>query len=181
MKPISKAQQLRDKQLAQTLTNKLSRVLVDFKDKYLSDYRDFCFEQQIVVKTQYETRLKSPDLEDIAKKRRFASVEDLKKSLQFNISKIEKRLARTALFDLEKYSEADKSFQAKFDNLIKKLVAEQISTRFLKVEKIGGGTYDKFSILISNSEVEIEARFIYACGEIKAPHYRFIITKRNKK
>tara|TARA_R110000796_G_scaffold59008_8_gene135973 strand:- start:34 stop:570 length:537 start_codon:yes stop_codon:yes gene_type:complete len=178
---MSKAQELRNKQLRNTLTANVSRLLIDFKNQYLTDYRNFHFGQEVKVKAQAERLLADPEaLQQYAGDRKYRQVEMCKRDLLQRILRINTLLDRTALFDLEKYNEANTSFQTKFDNLINKLVHEEMDTRMLRVEKVGGGTFNKFSILISNDDVEVEARFIYAQGLTNAPHYRFIITKRTK-
>lgn len=177
---MTQAQIKRDRQLTETLTNQLNRTLRDFKDKYLTDYYNYQVKQLEATKNHYAKLIQSDDIEAIAKKNYFGSAERYIKELNWKIDTINTTLSRQSLLMLEHFVEADKSYQVKLDNLISKIVEEQFNTRFMKIERIGSGTYDKFSILISNDVMEIEARFIYACGEIKAPHYRFIITKRMK-
>ena len=76
-------------------------------------------------------------------------------------------------------NEANESYKTKFTNLVSKIIDSDFKVTFMKVEKIGTNAKpNEFSFLISNKEKEIHARVIYACGMIKAPHYRFIITER---
>ena len=94
------------------------------------------------------------------------------------VSRIEKKLSNRNILILEFISEADKNFESKLNSLISKLTEYQFSTQHLNIKKISN-TNSEFSFLISNQEIEVEARVIFACGNINVPHYRFITTKRN--
>ena len=156
MKPITKAQELRNKQAKESLTHNLNKELGSFKEMYLESYLNY--------------RMKEID-ENIIKY--------TEKGYMFSHLVIQKERKFTSY--LEFLNEANKSYLVKFTRLVETLVEYGIMAYPLKIERINGGTDFDFGFLISHSNIVVHARVIFACGMINAPHYRFIITKRENK
>lgn len=166
---ISKAQLKREKEINARLYSLVSSTIVDFKNSFLESFVDFRIkeiENNIVrlqnkkinwAPTRYETTI--PDFDTY-------------------ISRVEKKLSNKNILVLEFITEADKNFESKLNSLVSKLVEYKFTTRYLSVKKISNAG-SEFSFLVSNQEIEVEARVIFACGDINVPHYRFITTKRN--
>jgi hypothetical protein len=95
-------------------------------------------------------------------------------------STIAKRLDRSAINRREWFNEAFDSYQVKFDTMIDKLVDAGFTSRHLRVELVASSA-SQLEFLISNQTTECHARAIWVEGDIKAPHYRFITTTRQKK
>ena len=96
-----------------------------------------------------------------------------------SIEKLKNRLELNNLLMHEFITAANENYQIKFDRLLSKLMQYEMDTRFLKIENIRFSG-SELEFLISNNDMEIHARAIFVHGAIKAPHYRFITTKRNK-
>jgi hypothetical protein len=166
---ISKAQLKKEKEINTRLYSLVSSTIVDFKDSFLESFVDFRIkeiENNITrlqdkkinwTPTRYETTI--PDFDTY-------------------ISRVEKKLSNKNILVLEFITEADKNFESKLNSLVSKLVEYKFTTRYLSVKKISNAG-SEFSFLVSNQEIEVEARVIFACGDINVPHYRFITTKRN--
>lgn len=144
------------------LSNSLNRRLIDFKNLYLQSSVDHNL-RNINSRLNQLKKVIAPTPNDL-----------------FAIEQLEKRIDRSALESLPILVEADKSFNLKLSNLVSKCIEFGIESRFMKIEKIGSGSMNDFSILISDSKIEIHARFIFVYGDIQSPHFRFITTKRNK-
>jgi len=177
---MTQAQEKRNKRLTEIFQAKLKRQLNDFHNQYLNDHCQFRINEIKRDLNHYEKLANDSKFlrEFNLQRSRWAQLTQQDALSYYKTRK--RRLDNMALLQLEFLNEAETSYQKKLANLISKLVSYQFDTRFLKVEYISDGTYDKFSILVTNNDMEVEARFIYACGEIKIPHYRFIITKRTK-
>jgi hypothetical protein len=166
---ISKAQLKKEKEINTRLYSLVSSTIVDFKDSFLESFINFRIkeiESSILklqdnkinwIPTRYEKSM--PDFDTY-------------------ISRIEKKLSNKNILVLEFITEADKNFESKLNSLVSKLVEYKFTTRYLSVKKISNAG-SEFSFLVSNQEIEVEARVIFACGDINVPHYRFITTKRN--
>lgn len=174
---VTKEQIKRDETLKKYLTIKLNNLLLDFKNDYLNDYYQFNVNSLEAIKMDALTKIDEAEKNTSLPSYR---IDTLIQSLNYKITKINKILTRKALMQLDTFNEANESFNKKLNNLIDKLVSENISQRHMKLEKVSHGNANDFSIFISDDKMEIESRFIYANGEIKAPHYRFITTKRTK-
>ena len=183
---ISKAQQKRDKDLRIALTRKLNFRLKDFKDRYIGDYTEY---QESVIKRNIEHYLslandpkKLAEYNDEKREqhrgRRFS---DFNSEYMLKQARLQEgKLVHSNLNKLTWMNEANDGYTKKLDSMIQKLVEFRLDLWKMNVELIEGEVSDKFSFLISDDTKEVHARVIYACGTIKAPHYRFIITKRNK-
>jgi len=166
---ISKAQLKRDKEINKKLYTLVSRTIVDFKDSFLESFINFRIKEieNSILKLQDKKRNWIP-----------SRYETTMPDFDNYVSRIEKKLSNRNILILEFISEADKNFESKLNSLISKLTEYQFSTQHLNIKKISN-TNSEFSFLISNQEIEVEARVIFACGNINVPHYRFITTKRN--
>jgi hypothetical protein len=155
-KPLSKAQELKNKQAKDQLTFSLNKELASFKELYLESFVNY--------------RMKEID-------------ENIKKYSEkgYMFSHLVLQRERKFTSYLEFLNEANKSYLIKFERLIESLVNYGIMAYPLSIERINGGTDFDFGFLISHNNVVVHARFIFACGMINAPHYRFIITKRENK
>lgn len=162
MTKLSKAAQKRLDQQKQSITNVLNARLIDFKNRYLQDYADYSV-VRVVDQINY---LKTSDM----------NRGETQTNRDNRIARVEEELKRDALIRFEAMTEANRSYNQRISGLVDKLISFGFSTRFMRIEKIRSD----FSFLISNDEMEIHARVIYACGEVNAPHYRFVTTKRNK-
>lgn len=165
---LSKAAQKRLDDTKIYFTNVLNNRLIDFKNKYLQDYSDW---------TIFNLEMRLAQIKDSTPAAtKYISLSTAIQSKESGIKMLEGKLSRKALIQLEAMTEANKSFNVRLENLVSKMIEFGMSTNFLKIEKIS----NDFSFLISNNEMEIHARVIYACGAINCPHYRFITTKRMK-
>jgi hypothetical protein len=155
-KPLSKAQELRNKQAKSQLEYSLSKELKSFKEMYLESFVNY--------------KMKEID-------------EAIKRSLEAGqtANYLQAKKEKKFTCYLEFLNEANEGYLTKFNRLIETLVGYGIMAYPLKIERINGGTHFDFGFLISHSINVVHARFIFACGEINAPHYRFIITKRENK
>jgi len=193
MKKVSKAELKRRKQRRERISHLIRTNLIDFKDLYLKDYAEY--KKRVIEneKAKWEKLLDSKTLEEYNKEREERHNENNRwrkfprsfnpttlKTVEWEISKLEKELANPTLNTLKWLTEAHEGYEKKIEKVIDKVDKYEMSTRFMKIERISDSGSD-FSFLISNDEIEVHARVIYACGEINAPHYRFIVTKRNKK
>lgn len=170
----SKAQLKREKQLRERLTSMISRTLRDFKDKYLGDYTAWN-----IAKMESELNwMKEEDGKPYPADHKYYAGQ--LKNHKVGIQRLEGQLSRMNTLQLKFLSEANEGYDRKFERMIEKLVGYNFSTRFLKVEMVSNIGHE-LAFLISNDEMECHARVIYAQGAIKAPHYRFITTVRNKK
>lgn len=171
---MTKAELKRQKQTRETLTNILNRRLIDFKNDYLGDYVAWGVRQ---VELQLEDLKERHGKQIPAWK---GSSKMITTDYSVSIKRTEEKLERSHLLTLELMEIANKGYQMKFERLIEKLVGFGFTPYKIKVETVADAGY-KLTFLISNDEMEVHARVIYVCGSIKAPHYRFITTKRNKK
>jgi len=99
------------------------------------------------------------------------------------IKRLETELSRKNMLTYEFINTAKNGYTAKFNKLLDKLVGfgfeadnykNQVRVDF--ISNIG----HEFEFMVYNNDMEVHARVILAQGEINAPHYRFITTKRNK-
>lgn len=185
-KTISKAQLKRDKDLYNRIDSLIRGNLMDFKDMYLSDYVQYMETNLKKEVSKYQELIESPDKlkeRNILKKAATRRNEWLSPDTIEDIKHYLKSAERNMLFPsirLRAYlNDAHENFEKKIFKVIEKVCNYSPDTRFLKIERIGDAGH-AFSFLISNNDINIHARVIYAQGSVNAPHYRFIITKRNK-
>jgi len=155
-KKITKAQELRNKQAKAQLEFSLNKELLSFKELYLESFVNY--------------RMKEID----------SSIVRYQQG-GYGYSHLVNKKARKFSCYLEFLNEANEGYNIKFERLIENLVEYGIKAYPLQIERINGGTEFDFGFLISHNNIVVHARFIFACGMINAPHYRFIITKRENK
>jgi hypothetical protein len=155
-KPISKAEEKRNKQAKEQLTYSLNKELLNFKEMYLESFVNY--------------RMKEID----------SSIVRYQQG-GYGYSHLVNKKSRKFTCYLEFLNEGNEGYNIKFERLIENLVEYGIKAYPLQIEKINGGTDFDFGFLISHNNIVVHARFIFACGMINAPHYRFIITKRENK
>jgi hypothetical protein len=170
---VSNAELKRIKDAKDCLTSLLNRNLKDFKNLYLKEYIQFMMKMEEML---IQKSIKKVQDAEISIKTGWNSQEHKDKHIKL----IESRRRPEMLQTLEFINDADKSFNQKIETMVCKMIEAKITRTFLKLEKISGGTPSEFEFLISDDKIQLHARTIFACGEIKAPHFRFITTIRNK-
>jgi uncharacterized membrane protein len=154
------------------VTRLLHRKLQGFREQYLNKYVAWERERLIAKKnTLIETDGKPYDT-----KRPLRGV----RNNQDAIGRIETKLTRQSILALEVMKEADSNFNTKIDKVAEKVVKGGLSYLGLRLEMINDIGMD-LEFLIHDDNSEVHARVIFANGEIKAPHFRFITTKRKRK
>lgn len=183
---ISKAQQLRDKQLRQAVSSKITNNLMDFQDMYLADYAAFqtMLLQRAIDKQTFLLNPKALAIHNengrkdaMHMGRRF--YETTMDNVNGRLAMAERQILYPAIRTMRYFNEAKENYDTKINKVIDSVCKHMNDIRFLKIERVSDAGHE-FSFLISNNDVEVHARVIYACGEINAPHYRFIVTKRDK-
>lgn len=149
----------------------MNRKMKSFEDKYLGAYMNWGVSD---IQNRLAHRIKTNG-QVINPEKPLMGVY----SNELIIAKLETKLSRSNILALEFLAEAKKGYDYKMTKLIEKLVGFGINYLGLRMEKVGNSGSD-FSFLISDDNMEIHARVIFANGEINAPHYRFITTKRDK-
>lgn len=184
---MTKAQEKRIKQLKESLTRKLSVKLRDFKDTYLGDYVDFkisTIKKEIIsCKELINDPKKLQEYNEITQKlsRGKWYMPITAERFEIKLKNLEYSLKHSNINSLQWMNEANKGYETKFERLVEKIAVSEMDIYRLKIDYVGGGTTTDFGFLIYDDKKEVHARVIYACGEIKAPHYRFITTMRNLK
>jgi len=171
---VNKAAEKRAKQAREALTYRLSAMLIDFKERFLGSY------------VAYEMSLFDRDIKH-QKERKFNSEKDGKHGkteASFNaevasvIAAIEVRKARVNTNTLKFIVDANDNYNDKFSKMVSALVEHGVQAHPLHIERISNSTVNDFGFLIKHNDITVHARVIFACGPINAPHYRFIITRR---
>jgi hypothetical protein len=170
---VSNAELKRIKDAKDRFTSHLNRNLKDFKNLYLKECIQFMMKME---EMSIQRSIKKIQDAEISYKSGWNSQEDKDKHIKL----IESRRRPEMLQTLEFINDADKSFNQKIESMVCKMIEAKIHPIHFKMEKISGGTPYQFEFLISDDNIELHARTIFACGEIKAPHFRFITTIRNK-
>jgi hypothetical protein len=176
---ISKAQLKREKDAINSLNNVLNRKLVNFKEMYLKSYVDFMF-SKFDESISYWKEMKYSEFNKFGLKNRETEIQ-FNERMNVNIAEIEKEKAKYYTNILKFINEANDGYVAKFNKMVFECVKYGIQSHPLNIETIGNATTSDFAFLIKSNDVVVHARIIFACGEINAPHYRFIITKRTEK
>lgn len=185
----SKAQVKREKQLRESLVNRIGNLLIDFQDRYLGASVEWEVKKLRNKVRGYEEMIKNEParIEEANRMIREEGVNryraqnyDLTRAYEHNIKKINTTLSREWLLNLESINEAKKGYDFKFNRMIDKLMYHDFTNSDVKVEFVRSSGYE-LEFLVSNKEIECHARAIFVCGEIKAPHYRFITTIRTIK
>ena len=166
MNTLTKAQESRIKASKERFTWVLNANLKDFKALYLKSSIDFNLAMEQKQHDALINRIKETSANEVDANTRIAIVN--------------RRRDPEMLQVLEYINEANKSFNAKIDSMVEKMIQANIGLAHLRFHHVSGGTPSEFSFLISDEKIELHARTIFACGMIKAPHFRFITTIRNK-
>ena len=116
--------------------------------KLRDDYSD------LVAGGYYEKDAKAPSFYDIKKGR--ADIGDAEKAVRATSRR-----------------NAEKKFEQVRDKMMKTTLEKGLDTKNARVRSVGGDGF-----LITDGKVTLHARYVLAWGEIKAPHFRFIITDR---
>ena len=170
---MTKAQIKRLEQARKALVNQLNIQMVDFKERFLSSYVKWKFaELESQLKQEIKAQSEWTDAETIKW--------NWKPNFPENIARLEKKISQTYSRTLEFITEASENYNLKFDRLVEAMIKAGIENDKFTVQKIKDATEFDFSFLVSFGQLQVFARIIFACGEINAPHYRFIITKNNK-
>tara|TARA_R110000868_G_scaffold406966_1_gene687808 strand:- start:8 stop:514 length:507 start_codon:yes stop_codon:yes gene_type:complete len=163
---ISKAEAQRRKDAFNTLHSRINMKMTDFREMYYQAHVNY-------EMNQLKNRLKAcqESTEEIFRGTKRTSL----------IAMIEDQIERKQTLSFRVLNEANESFEAKLNKVVQKCVDFGINNYMnMKVERLASESSSEFSFLISNYEIEVHARVIYANGEINVPHFRFITTKRNK-
>ena len=167
---MTKAQIKRLEQARKALVNQLNIQLVDFKERFLSSYVQWKFaELESELKKEIKRQAEWTD----AQTRKW----NWKPNFPANIARLEKNISQTYSRTLEFITEASENYNLKFERLVAAMIQAGIVNDSFRVEKIKNATEFDFSFLVTAGQLQVFARIIFACGEINAPHYRFIITK----
>lgn len=160
---MSKAKERELRVITERVSFLINKRLEEFEDRYLGAYVKWSIGEIEYTLKRYVNM----------KKEQSSTAYDL------IIERREVQLSKPHILACEYYAEAKKGYDIKIAKLVAKLIQHGITTPHLKVEKVNNAG-SELSFLISNAEMEIHARMIWAEGDINAPHYRFITTKRNK-
>ena len=188
---MSKASEKRAKDLRNSLTERLNAKLRNFKNTYLGDFAYYRKKEiltkrddaQFLIDNPLELAQKNQEIREHNENRRGRYLSEISiegyTGLKNTVNRCDDLLKRENLNSLMWLNEANENFNTKLERVINKLVAFAMNTYKLKIEQIANNG-SIFEFLISDDTMEVHARVIYAQGEIKAPHYRFIVTKRKK-
>jgi len=185
---MSKASEKREKVYRETLVRKLTVKLRTFRNLYLGDYVSFKKEKINSEIEKKEYLISNPlvllNLNTILRnetpesRRRWYTPICIK-ALELEITRLKGTLVNEHINTFDWITTANESFEDKFSRLIEKLVKFKMDIYELKIDSVGCATNRDFGFIISDKNSSVHARVIYANGEIKAPHYRFIVTKRS--
>ena len=184
---MTKAAEKRLKDLRSALTRQLNGKLILFKNHYLMDqvrWNELKINKRI---QEIKDIIGNPDKlhrinleeegEARCKGKRYWH-KTTKLGLEAELKRLEAKIQRAGINHLEWLTQANLSYQNKLEKLIEKLIKYGIDQNEFTVERIVTNGME-FEFLIKDPSKEIHARVIYAQGLINAPHYRFIVTKRD--
>lgn len=172
---ISKAEQKRRQDAFNYLDAALRKRLIDFENKYLEHAATWS-----IIKLEDEVKRLEKVIEKAVKestvpRERNCGLLNNERSLKM----VKETLSRKAIVQMKAFNEAKENYDEKITKLTNLLVEEGFSHLFFQIEefhKLGS----ELEFLISNKTKEVHARLIFAHGPIKAPHFRFITTVRQK-
>lgn len=167
---ISKAEQKRRQDATNYINAALRRKLKDFENDYIDSAAKWSIRKLELDIEGFESDIKSLDLSRKDYKWR-------KEQLENQIQRVRKALTYDAILKMEAMVAAKQNYDSKINDVVALLVKEGFDHRF-RVEDIGMGSVLEF--LITNTVKEVHARVIFVNGPIKAPHFRFITTVRQK-
>lgn len=170
---ISKAEQKRRKQAFEYLDNALRRSLRRFENEYL-DHAARWAVRKIELEIDKIEKMKS---EVDKTKLRWESVIA---NHDHRIKVLRTTLHLDMILKLQALKDAKENYDEKVNKIVHLLVAEGFNYQHFKIEQIEDCTSKDLEFLISNDKKEVHARLIFAHGPIKAPHFRFITTVRQK-
>jgi hypothetical protein len=162
MENLTIAQKKELKFLRSALSQKLNGELISFKNDYLQSSINYEFKI-------LENKLK-----------RLKEIQNPCGNEVFAIQIVESKLKMTALTSFPIMVDANNTFNMKIENLIEKCIKYNLKSQHLKIDKIGSGKINEFTIVVSDSKIEIHARFIFVDGLVQCQHFRFITTVKNK-
>lgn len=168
-KPKSKAQLKRESDNRRRMVEVLEITLEPFYNLYLEQsykYQVRCLEANV-----------RKGEEDLAEAKANAASEQTIYWIQKRIDRNRQMLQLDAKLGHETYLDAHKSYTAKFNKLVDKLMVYGFTTR-LKVAQVSSEDPRELSFLVQEGDREVHARLILAWGPIIRPHYRFITTER---
>lgn len=184
---MTKAEIKRIEKDTRDISFRLERKLAEFKNTYLADFIAFK-QSKLQEEFDYNFKLATNEEElrkdnELRKKTHGIWYQEFSHEyFQKKADRLKKQLDLSTLNELEWINEADKNYKAKFDKLVSRLVNHKVNSYRMKIEFVADQDIREFSFMITDdSDRVIHARVIYACGEIKAPHYRFIVTERKAK
>ena len=186
---ITKTEIKRIERDTRDISFKLEMYLQEFKNTYLSDFVNFR-RSELQAKFDYNNNLATNPkaleefnqlgLKNSIRPQWFSPLDH--SSFEIKAKRIKKQLDLSSLRQLDWLNEADKNYKIKFNKLVSRLVEYKVSAYRMKLVFIDDNNNKEFSFMITDHlERVIHARVIYACGMIKAPHYRFIVTERKTK
>jgi hypothetical protein len=186
-KTISKAQQKRDQDLKNEISSLIRRTLKDFKNSYLNDFAKFQEYQLQKDVDMYQGLIDDPEkllnynfkIQKNSKNPRYAQHHTIESLTKYSLSNAKQRMLFPTIRLMNYLNEANENFETKIERVIEKVFQYRPDSSRIQIEDIRN-IGSEFSFLITNGEMEIHARVIYVNGVIVCPHYRFIVTKRNK-
>ena len=185
MKTKSKAQLKREKQLRARLYNDFKRRLTNFENDYLGAYVEWAHKEiqnkidKLTYEIENEPKRLAKALEDVSLSKWSREKIDRAPQMKHIREVYKKKLSRPFLITKEAIIDAANGYEKKFNKLIDKLMEADLAGSRLEIEQLSDAGME-LEFLISNDVKEVHARIIFACGEINAPHYRFITTVRIK-
>ena len=168
---INKSEEKRIKDATASITNLLNSKLIDFKERFLTNYVNYRFNEFDTQIKRYQKEVCGPD-----RLKYGYTIEKFNEDIAYKIALVEKQKALTSTNTLKFITEANENYKIKFTRLVDELVKHGIRSYPLTIERMGNATQFDFSFLITHQTVQVYARIILAEGEVNAPHYRFIIT-----
>jgi hypothetical protein len=169
-KEANKAANKRARQSKESIEIRLGMNLREFKNDYLERYSNYKIERLEAELQNLKDRLDS------------GNFDCPERSMLHVIKRSEEQLLRRSTLLLQFLTEAEETYSRRFESLVEKVFHHDLNVRKMNVERVSSGNWNDFSFLISDDVTELHARFIYAAEDsvLVVPHFRFIITKRNK-
>ena len=203
----SKAAEKRYREAKSKIENKLEKELVDFKNNYMDSYSSWniskiqriadrypqvqditrqklisneffplfqgqtCTEAGMNDMTCYRYRQERPDPSTV-----LVTPSTVNRAIT-KMANARLTISRMAILQHEFLAEAFESYNIKLARFVDRVLASNISETYFKIDMVSnaGG---ELEFMIHNTQIQLHARFIFAQGEINAPHYRFIITEK---
>lgn len=190
----SKASLKRIKDLKSLINNRIGGILTPFREKYLAKYLSWGLAPIIKDAEKYPDLNSLEDFEKMFLNKTYESHGFVKiskysdtftpddcYSLYSRKERCINQLKNINITTLGFLTESSKNYDVKYEKLLDKLARSGIKYNHqLKVKQVSdlGG---EFGFEVTDGEMVVHARLIFANGVINAPHYRFITTVRNNK